>query len=326
MSDLTESQKELIIELLIDPCIASLFDEYKDKTADNKIIVELLIEFSKLHKLYFETILFLVPSITPSTDNPIINSIQGLWKIYHQDINMESIFGKNKILPYYFEKFCNETFSDLIKNYYGENPPRGKDITDEQYNDEINKCIDYIINSATEPNKSIISKKIQKLKKCMGLQYDTQNRTNLSYCDLSNRDFRLKHIDGWVVNNCNFTKSKFKGDGSTGTCIHWTARNCNFTDAEFDGKICNKTSIYDGSDFTRVNLTTLMYNTGEVSMKSCNFTDAYIIVDGEKLMGKHLLRYLTDKKHIDIGGSLYNSPQDNGYNPKDLDPNIWISI
>lgn len=328
MSDLTPSQKELLSELFIDPFMEGLFDEYKEKTLENKIAVEQLIEFCNYGNLYFDLISFIEPKVKPNINHPIINALQGLWKIYNRDVdlNLKSVFGQTYISDYSYRTFCNQQYNDAIKNYYGDDPQKGNPMSGEQFNNEVKKCINFIMDKNNSIVSNFISKRIQHLRKYMNLQYDTSKGVNLSYCDLSNMDFRMRLMTDWVVKNCDFTKSKFKGDGSTGTCIHWNAINCNFTDADFEGKICNKTSKYDGSNFTRVNLTTLSYNMGEISMKGCNFTDAYVIIDDEKLMGKKLLKYLAEKKHIDIAGSYYCSPQDNGYNPNELDPNIWIAI
>lgn len=325
---LTEKQKELINELFIEPFMGDLFDQYKDKTLENKTIVEELMEMTKEMKLHFDIISFIEPKIQPLISDPIARTLQAIWMVYHQDdkLKLESVFGNIKIQTHHYEKYCDTKFNDEIVKYYGDAPPKSKEIQGDEFTKEINRCIDFIMDNKNHTIERVVSKKIQTLRKNQGLPYDTSKGTNLSYCDLNSMDFRLRLMQGWVVKNCDFSNAKFKGDGSTGTCLHWRPENCNFTDATFEGKICNKTSKYDGSNFTRVDLTALMYNTGEVTMKQCNFTDAYVNQNGEKLMGKKLLKYLDEIKHIDIAGSLYYSPQDNGYNPNELDPNIWIAI
>ena len=245
---------------------------------ENKLLVELLLEFIKFPKLHYGLLEFIEPNIEPTIHNLIINALQSLWKIYNNLIDLNAVFGEN-LKNHQLVNFCNTKFKEEINKYYGENPNRTKDITEIEFNIELKKNMDFCFKHLKNDTVLIIcSNKIQQLRKRMSLPFENLvHKVNFSYCDLSQRNFSGKLIYNWNINNCNFSRSKFKGDGSTGTCIHWNAINCNFTDALFLGNICNKTSKYINTNFTRVDLTTILYNCSEVTMKNCDFINTYII-------------------------------------------------
>ena len=61
-------------------------------------------------------------------------------------------------------------------------------------------------------------------------------------------------------------------------------------------------------------------------MNDCDFKDAYIIKDDDKLMGKKLIKYLKEDKHVTINSHKYDSPKDCGYDANELDDEIWVDI
>lgn len=325
--DLTPSVKELLFELFLEPFIGDLFDLYEEKSYENKMMVELLIECTKAPEMYFQIISLLEPRVKKVNSDPYINALESLYQLYHNKIDLSSVY-KGKLNQYQLVRYLDEQYAEQIKIYYGDNPSRTKTMMLQTFNNEVEKCISFALKHDNCIVNSIMSKKIKMLRKYMDLPtIDVRGGVNFSYCDFSGKDLSNRLMTSWEVSNCKFVGTKFAGNGTTNTCIHWTARNCDFTDAIFNGNICNKTSIYDGSNFTRVNLSTIMYNCGEVTMKNCNFTDAYVIVDSDnKLMGKELIKYLTETKRLDTSGSFYTSPRDTGYDAKELNDKIWIEI
>ena len=111
-----------------------------------------------------------------------------------------------------------------------------------------------------------------------------------------------------------------------------------FVNCKFTGKICAKDSNYDESDFTGAELTA-MWNISTSTFKKCNFTDSYYITcnsnssldlhtdsiehDKQKLSGKLLIKHFVEVLGTDAKDSYYNSPNDGGYNPNDLDTDMW---
>lgn len=337
------SLKEEINKLLLGSAFEILFESYSEKTTLNKMTVELLLDCTKHMNLYTDLIQFIDPKIKIDSSDFVVTILTGLWKLYNNKVSFKQLIGK-EIIEYQLQRFYIEKCKEELTKYYGETT--NNPLSQNEFEKLSTDCIKFIMKHSNERVHEIASKKLQLLRKNQCMQYSLAGKVDLSYCDFTGYDFSEKLIQGWMVKNCNFTKAKFKGNGTTAHCIHWKAIDCDFTDAIFEGKICTKTSNYDGSNFTNVNLTTLMSNMSEVTMRNCNFTDAFGNVTKkvkvekeihdtseeekidvtEKLMGKFLLRHLEEVKNIPIDGSFYTSPQDNGYNGNDVDPNIWISL
>ena len=330
-----ESQQEIILkinvytfykEYFIDPFTDQLIGEYPEKTPHNKFIVQSLIKLSQCLKINLDIVRYIDKTIIEIKTNKIINSMESLWKSYYESEKIWAIYiNKPNIreIQIYNKKIIKEKINEyyceplIIKKYQ----TNEKEIIMKDINEGIDLALKY--NNAEIPK--IISKKIKLLKEMIEEPYSPSlnGYINFSYNDFSNKDLRKKCFSQWSVNGSKFNGTKFSGKGHTGHCIHWEAKACDFTDAKFKGEICNKTSVYDGSNFTRVNLTTIMFNVSEVRMKNCNFTDSYVIKDGEKLMGKELIKYLSEIKKINIKGFRYDSPKDEGYHKSELDESIW---
>jgi len=218
---------------------------------------------------------------------------------------------------------------NLMNNYYGDFPNKlDHTLNKNQVRQDIDNALDIAIKiNSRHAITNFLSKYIIQLKEYIGekVDYDVRRKEyNFSYSNFDGKDLSGKLLNCWCVNSSTFQGTKFKGNGCTDNCIHWTAKNCDFTGAIFEGKICTKTSHYDGSNFTGVNLTTFCFNVSEVTMEGCNFTDAFAYDKEEnKLMGKHLLKYLSEVKSVAIKDSYYTSPVDGGYHVTALDEKIW---
>ena len=293
--------------------------------------------------MIFDIVTLIEPQCEGKTTNPIIDILQSLWKVYWNKIDFSIVYNINantgssniknppgKNLGYYLD----DVYQQEINEYYGTNPEKQLNYDEEYCRNIEKKCIELTIkNKFSGINQynsveKLLSLMIIKFKKYANLPIDQSNEyTNYSYCNFSGKDFSKKRIESWNVTGSNFQNAIFTGDGSIDTCIHWNhAKKCNFTDAQFNGKICHKGSHYDGSNFTRVDMTALMYNASMCKMINCDFTDSYVIVDNHKLMGNNLLKYLAEEKKIPINGSKYDSPKDGGYNSTTLDEKIWGTI
>jgi len=315
-----------IDELFVDPFMEQLFSNYKEKNFENKVKVQTLIETIKGRKIHIDMVQLIAPNVVIDNTDEILNALAALFRVYHQGVELKNIFSKPLPDNYKRKNYLIKKFSHKIDEYYGESPKRAINNNKSEIKKLISKLMDLGIKYLEQHEKiHVISSYIRLLRIYLGKPINPNPKKvynclrDFSYCDLSGKDLRNKLITGVSFNNCKFIGTKFKGNGMTDTCIHIEAKNSDFTDADFQGKICNKTSCYNGSNFTRVNLTTLTLNLGGVTMKNCNFTDAYIIDKGKKLMGKNLLKYLDDRAE----GSYYTSPDDGGYNKNELDSEIW---
>src|SRR5690242_16231358 len=134
---------ELLTELFLDPFIEQLFQNYKEKNLENKYIVELLILCAQQSNLYYSLINFIDPKIKNTKTDQIISALEGLWKIYWNKVDFSKVYN-GQIYPHRITNFCDKKFAEDIDKYYGINPPKEKIMNEEDYNLEINKCMDFI--------------------------------------------------------------------------------------------------------------------------------------------------------------------------------------
>jgi hypothetical protein len=331
---MTDQVLEFYSEYFIDPFLDQLIEQYPEKILQNKNKILLLLELVKT-QLIFPLLALIDEDVEDNIQDKVISAIEGLWKTYNSKVDM-SMFDKKKPEDHKLKDFCRKKFDEKVNNYYGDYPDK-IDLSLDETNKtvirhNINEALEIAIKfPSNDPILNFLSKYIIQNKEYIGdkVDYNVSKRNhNFSHCDFSGKDLSYKPIHTWIVNGSIFHGTKFKGNGNTGDCIHWQAKNCDFTGAIFEGKMCTKTSNYNGANFTGVDLTTLMYNISEVTMENCNFTDAFIYdKEGNKLIGKELLKYLDKTKFVSIKDSFYTSPVDGGYHSNALDETIWtVSI
>ena len=314
-----------IIDPIIDSYIKQLFDIYKEKTSNNKNIVECLVFAISQEKLHFGYIQCIDSKIKNSSTDKVIIILQGLWNLLWKPDVLKTTnisITNNWTLHNYIRQYLKTKI-----NLYYESPLLSALNLDKIIIDENIKNLCKLFK--TYDNHIGLSSRIKFLNISLGREVGySRDGGSFEYCDFSNLDLTdVNMCNGYTVNNSLFKNTRFHGDGSTGTCIHWKAKNCDFTNAVFAGKICNKGSDYTGSDFTNADLSALLYNCNEVNMNNCNFTNAFIRdKDGKKLKGKELLKHLDKDKKITIKDFYYNLPKDGGYKIDSLDDTIWIDI
>lgn len=329
-SDSYSSMMDTINQLIINPFIEDLIDHYGEKTLNNKNIVECLAKSydadfyiryvgeTYTRGLQFDYINCIDNNIKKSNTDKVVIALEGLWKIIWQPGNLKTTY------PAYPDErkmynYIKEMFNNKIDEYY-------QDVSDIGITDTKEEIITTIKNIckmvATVHVTTGLSSRITFLNASIGNKIDKTK--NFAYCNFDGIDFTdCCKISDYDTSYTSFVGCKFHGDGSTRTCFHTTAIGSNFTNVVFGGSICNKVSRFSVCNFTGADLTGLSNNRGNAMLK-CDFTDAFVIKDGVKLMGKHLMKYLDKEKDIKIDFSYYHSPDDGGYVKDALDDSIWI--